>query len=99
MDISSIFLSGLIGIAPFLAAWIVVIVLASLMLRRGGGKAERFLVAGASLMLAKTLFGGFSANIRALEAKFNFLPRYIKDRKDEEESKVENRDNRRNSEE
>ena len=66
MDISSIFLSGLIGIAPFLAAWIVVIVLASLMLRRGGGKAERFLVAGASLMLAKTLFGGFSANIRAL---------------------------------
>jgi len=66
MDISSIFLSGLIGIAPFLAAWIVVIVLASLMLRRGGGKAERFLVTGASLMLAKTLFGGFSSNIRAL---------------------------------
>ncbi len=66
MEIYSVFLGGLIGVAPYLAGWIAVIVLASLMLRRGGGKAERFLVAGASLMLAKTLFGGFSANIRAL---------------------------------
>lgn len=66
MEIYSALLGGLIGVAPFLAGWIAVIVLASLMLRRSRGRAESFLLAGASLMLAKTLFGSFSANIRAL---------------------------------
>ena len=66
MEIYSVFVGGLIGAAPYLAGWIAVIVLASLMLRRGGARAERFLVAGASLMVVKTLFGGFSGNIRAL---------------------------------
>lgn len=50
------------------------------------------------LELLKNIHEGFERNIRALEAKFDFLPRYIKDREDEEGSKVENGDNRRNRE-
>ncbi|MFC2070192.1 hypothetical protein ACFLTB_03345 [Chloroflexota bacterium] len=35
--------------------WIAVIVFAAVMLRRGGGRAERFLIAGGSLNIAATL--------------------------------------------
>ena len=49
------FLLILVGNSPFLAGWIAVIILAVLMLRRGGGRAERFLVAGASLKLVSNL--------------------------------------------
>ena len=55
MEIYSVFLGGLIGAAPNLALWIAVIVLATLILRRGGGRAERFLIAGASLELVSNL--------------------------------------------
>lgn len=55
MEIYSVFLGGLIGVAPYLAGWIAVIVLASLMLRRRGGRAEGFLVLGASLKLVSNL--------------------------------------------
>ena len=55
MEFNSIFLGGLVGVAPNLAAWIVVIVLATIMLRRGGGRAERFIIAGASLKLFSNL--------------------------------------------
>ena len=46
---------GLVSSAPSLVGWIVAVVLATIMLRRGGGRAERFLLAGASLMLSKSL--------------------------------------------
>ena len=49
-------LSGLITAAPGLVAWIVAIVVAVIMLRRGGGRAERFLLSGSCLMLVSTLF-------------------------------------------
>ncbi len=52
----SIMLGGLIMAAPSLAAWIVAIVVAVIMLRRGGGRAERFLLSGSCLMLVSTLF-------------------------------------------
>ena len=55
MEIYSVFLGGLIGVAPFLAGWVAIIVLVSLMLRRGGGRAERFLIAGASVKLVSNL--------------------------------------------
>jgi len=48
-------IGGLISSAPSLVGWIVVVVLATIMLRRGGGRAECFLLAGASLMLSKSL--------------------------------------------
>lgn len=47
----------LIGYAPTLAFWIAVIVFAAIWLRRGGGRAERFLIAGASLKIIGNLLG------------------------------------------
>ena len=47
--------AGLIGAAPYLIAWIVAVIVAVMMLRRGGGRAERFFLAGSSLMLVKSL--------------------------------------------
>ena len=52
----SIMLGGLITAAPYLVAWIVAIIVAVIMLRRGGGRAERFLLSGSCLMLVSTLF-------------------------------------------
>jgi len=55
-DIASSVLSRLLVNAPYLAAWIAAIVLSVIMLRRGGGRAERFLLAGSCVMFAKQLF-------------------------------------------
>jgi len=49
------FLVMLAASAPALIFWIAVVVFAAIMLRRGGGKAERFLVAGGIIKLAGTL--------------------------------------------
>lgn len=60
MEISDYFgllLTGLMGIGPSLVLWIVVIILAVIMMRRGGSRAERFLVAGASLKILSNLLG------------------------------------------
>jgi hypothetical protein len=51
-----LFISGLIGVAPNMVGWIAVIILAVIMLRRGGGRAERFIITGASLNLLSNLF-------------------------------------------
>ena len=48
-------IGGLISSAPSLVGWIVAVVLAMIMLRRGGGRAERFLLVGASLMLLASI--------------------------------------------
>ena len=48
-------IGGVISSAPSLVGWIVAVVLAAIMLRRGGGRAERFLLTGASLMLVQSL--------------------------------------------
>ncbi|MBA7636752.1 hypothetical protein ES703_44380 [subsurface metagenome] len=48
-------IGGLVSSAPPLVGWIVAVVLAAIMLRRGRGRAERFLLAGASLMLVQSL--------------------------------------------
>ena len=48
-------ISGLVSSAPALVAWTVGIWLSVRMLRRGGARAERFLLAGASVMLFGTL--------------------------------------------
>lgn len=55
MEFNSVFLNGLVGVAPNLAGWIVVIVLAAIMLRRGGGRAEHFIIAGGGLKLFSNL--------------------------------------------
>lgn len=56
---TSIFFSSclgyLIGAAPALVFWIVIIIFATIMLRRVGGRAERFLVAGVGIEMAGTL--------------------------------------------
>ena len=54
MDISK-FLTYLMGAGPALAFWIAVIIPAAVMLRRGGGRAERFLMAGAGLKVIGSL--------------------------------------------
>ena len=50
---------GLLGNIPMLLAWLVGIVLAMLMLRRGGGKSEKLLLAGCSLMFVAQIVGPF----------------------------------------
>ncbi len=58
MEISDFFglwLGYLISAAPALVFWIAVIVFIIVMLRRGGGKAERFLVAGAGIEITGNL--------------------------------------------
>ena len=55
-DIASSVLGRLAAEIPYLVAWIAAIVLSVIMLRRGGGRAERFLLAGSCVMLAKQLF-------------------------------------------
>ncbi len=48
-------LVGLAGIGPALILWIAVIIFAVIMLRRGGGRAERFLIAGAGIKIISNL--------------------------------------------
>jgi hypothetical protein len=43
--------------APVLIFWIAVLIFAIVMLRRGGGRAERFFIAGASVKILGTLLG------------------------------------------
>ena len=50
---------ALLGNIPMLLAWLVGIVLAVLMLRRGGGKAEKLLLAGCSLMFVAQIVRPF----------------------------------------
>ena len=52
---ASVILSGLYSSAPALVGWIIAVVLAAIMLKRGGARAERFLLAGVSLMLLQSL--------------------------------------------
>ena len=46
-----VFTGDFISRAPYLAAWTVAVILAVIMVRRGGRKAEKLLLAGSSLML------------------------------------------------
>jgi len=58
MEISVFFsmcLGYLIGAAPALVFWIAVIIFFIVMLRRGGGRAERFLIAGAGINIIGNL--------------------------------------------
>jgi hypothetical protein len=55
MDLSEIAIDILIGII-YAAPWLVAIILASKMLKQSGGKPERFLLIGASLMLVTSVF-------------------------------------------
>ena len=56
IDIISEVFRSLLFATPYLAAWIIAIVLSVTMLRRGGERAERFLLAGSCLMFAQKLF-------------------------------------------
>jgi hypothetical protein len=51
------FLAQFINVAPALVLWVTVIVLAAILLRRGGDRAERFLILGASLKIVSNLLG------------------------------------------
>ena len=63
MEFESPFISGLVGTAPGLLGWAVVIILAAVLLRRGGGRAERFIIAGAGLKLLSNLLNIPAATI------------------------------------
>ena len=52
---AQVILGGFIASAPAIVGWIIAVVLAAIMLRRGGARAERFLLVGASLMLFASL--------------------------------------------
>jgi hypothetical protein len=43
------------AIAPVLVLWIAVVVFAAVMLRRGGGRAERFMITGAGIKILSNL--------------------------------------------
>ncbi len=49
------YLMFLMGSAPALVLWIAVVIFATIMLRRGGGRAERFLIYGAGLKIVSNL--------------------------------------------
>jgi len=51
----SVFTGDFISRVPHLVAWTVAIILAVIMVRRGGGKAEKLLLAGSSLMFVAQL--------------------------------------------
>ena len=59
----SMFLAQFINIIPALLLWITVIVLAAILLRRGGDRAKRFLIAGASLKIISNLLSLASSTI------------------------------------
>jgi hypothetical protein len=54
---------GLISSVPLLIGWTIAVILVSIMLKRGGGKAERFLLVGVLLMLLRSLIGVFDPSI------------------------------------
>ena len=64
-----------LGYIPTLAAWLFGIVLAVVMVRRGGGKAEKLLLAGCSLMfitaLASPLLSGMVQSLMFEEGMSN----------------------------
>ncbi len=51
----SLFLGSLVNAAPGLAVWVAALILSIVLLKRDGGKPERFLVTGSCLMLAETI--------------------------------------------
>lgn len=51
----SVFTSGLLNTAPYIIAWTVAVVMAAIMVSRGGGTPERFLLTGACIMLVNSL--------------------------------------------
>ena len=51
----AVFTDDFISRVPHLVAWTVAVILAVTMVRRGGGKAEKLLLAGSGLMLVSTL--------------------------------------------
>jgi len=55
----SVFFSSLVNAAPGLAVWIVALVLSIVLFNRGGGKPERLLITGSSLMLVNTFLSVF----------------------------------------
>lgn len=58
-DYLDILWPGFLIRSPMLVAWIVGVVLAARMRKRGGGKAERLLLIGCCLMLAQQVAGPF----------------------------------------
>ena len=48
-------LGGLLASLPALVVWIIVLVLAIVLTRRGGSRAEKFLIAGAALGIVSSL--------------------------------------------
>jgi hypothetical protein len=54
-----VFFGSLVNAAPGLAVWIVALVLSIILLKRGGGRPERFLITGSSLMLTNTFLSVF----------------------------------------
>ncbi len=59
MDYFDVVVPGLLGSIPLLLAWLVGVILAVRMLSRGGGKAEKLLLAGCSLMFVAQIVRPF----------------------------------------
>lgn len=52
---ADIITGGLFSSLPALVGWIIAVVVAAIMIKRGGARAERFLLIGASLMLLASI--------------------------------------------
>jgi hypothetical protein len=64
-DYSALLISGLVTYGPGLIFWVAVIILASISRRRGGGRAERFIIIGASIKIIGNLLS-FPAGVMPL---------------------------------
>jgi len=63
--------------SPTLVLWIAVVVFAAVMLRRGGGRAERFLIAGAGIKIIGNLIGAATIFVVPWLADGGYDPDYI----------------------
>ena len=50
---------GLVSAAPGLIIWILAVIFSSVLLRKGGGRPERLLIIGSSIMLVKSILSIF----------------------------------------
>ena len=52
MEFDNLLLAGLVSVSSALLFWIAALIFGIVMLKRGGGRAEKFLIAGASIKIA-----------------------------------------------
>jgi hypothetical protein len=63
MELNTLLIAGLVGVAPGLICWTVIIIVLAVMFKRNRGRAEHLLITGAVFMVVKNLLSVPSAAI------------------------------------